>query len=127
MYITLLKQFNQWKVLSVIGSIMVDGVLTCGGLLHSEFDLKAAQMNMQRSLIQELILEEFERGYDTVEATKNICWSNGEDLVVHSTVARWFKKILLDNQASLRWLKSVNSEARLQVIKANPTSSTQGL
>ena len=44
--------------------------LTHCTLLQSKYNLKAIQMNMQRSLIQELILYEFKVGDNTVEATK---------------------------------------------------------
>ena len=37
-------------------------------------DLKAAQMNMQHSLIQKLMLNEFELGHYAFEAIKNICY-----------------------------------------------------
>ena len=45
-------------------------------------------MNMQSSLIQELMLYEFKLGH---EATKNIC-ENGEGTFNHTTETRWFKK-----------------------------------
>ena len=48
------------------------------------YDLKATQMNMQCRLIQELMLYEFELGYNTVEANKNLC--KGEGTVDHNTV-----------------------------------------
>ena len=48
-------------VQAVIGSIVVVGVLTCYALLHSMFDLKAAQMNVKHILIQELILYKFKQ------------------------------------------------------------------
>ena len=44
-------------------------------------DLKATQMNMQYSLIWELMLYEFELNYNAVEATKSICCVKGEDAV----------------------------------------------
>ena len=37
------------------------------------YDLKAAQMNVQCSLIWELMLYEFKLGNNGTEATKNIC------------------------------------------------------
>ena len=46
------------------------GVLTRCALLHSECDLIAAKMNVQRGLIQELMLHVFELGHDAEEATK---------------------------------------------------------
>ena len=38
--------------------------------IASLYGLKATQMNVQHSLISELILNEFELGYNTVKATK---------------------------------------------------------
>ena len=58
--------------------------------LHSVWVLKATQMNVQRSLIQELY--SFEQGHNTAEATKNICCVKKEDAADLSTVTRWFKK-----------------------------------
>ena len=68
-----LKQFKLWKVLAVVGSIMVVDVLTCHALLRSICDLKAAQMNMQHSLIWEIMCFELELNHCTMEATTNIC------------------------------------------------------
>ena len=82
-----LKQFETWKVPTVVGSIMVI-VLTCCALLHSESDLKATHMKVQCRLIQELMLYKFKLGYYTMVATKNICRVKGEDTVDHSTVTR---------------------------------------
>ena len=48
------KQFRPWKQVS---NIVVVGVLTLSALRHS--DLKAAQMNMQHCLIQELMLYDY--------------------------------------------------------------------
>ena len=42
--------FKQWKVPSVVDSIVVVDALT-HVFLQSEYDLKAAQMNVQHSLI----------------------------------------------------------------------------
>ena len=41
-------------------------------LLHSVCNLKAIEMNIQASLIQELLLFGFEVGHNAEEATKNI-------------------------------------------------------
>ena len=49
---------------AVVGSIIVVGALICCALIHSMFDLKAAQMNMLCSLIWELMLYKFELGYN---------------------------------------------------------------
>ena len=75
-------------------------------LLQSMRDLKAAQMNVQNSLIQELIFYKFELGYNTMEATKDICFVKSEDEVDHRTVTKWSKNFHsgcknLDNQAKL--------------------------
>ena len=51
-------------------SVEVVDVLTCYALLFTVSDLKAAQMNMQSSLIQELMLYKIE--FNIMEATKNI-------------------------------------------------------
>ena len=59
-------------VQTVLGGIVVVGVLIRCALLYSVCNLKAAQMNMQRSLIREFMLYEFEPGHNTAEATKNI-------------------------------------------------------
>ena len=48
---------------------------------------------MQRSLILERILNEFELSHNaTAETTKNICCGEDKDAVDHSTVTRGFKK-----------------------------------
>ena len=84
---------------------MVISVLVRGALLHLVWDLKAAQINVQRSLIHELMLYKFGLGHNTVEATKNI-----DD---HSTETRWFKIFGtsckgLDNQARSSRPKTVD-------------------
>ena len=48
-----MEQFKLLKGLAVVGSVMVDGVLTHCALLHLTCDLKAAKMNVQFSLIWE--------------------------------------------------------------------------
>ena len=45
-------------------------------------------MNVQHILIQELMLYEFELGYNAVEATRHICCANDEGTVDHSQVTR---------------------------------------
>ena len=62
------------------------------------------------------------------EATKDIYCGKSEDTVEHSTVTKWFKKFCsgwknLDNQVISDKHKTVNSEAVLQKIEANPVSS----
>ena len=73
-------------------------------------------------LIRELMLHEFELSHNATEAMKNI-------FCVKSLVTWWLKKFRsgcknLDDQARSSWLKTVDSEAVLQVIAANPTSRT---
>ena len=93
-------------------------------------DLKAAQMNVQHSLIRKLMLYEFEPGHNATEATKNICFAKGEGAVDHNTVTRWFKKFRsgcknLDDQARSGMPKNMSSKAVLQAIEANWASSTR--
>ena len=52
-------------------------------------------MNVQCSLIQELMLYEFKLDHNAAEATKKICGVKGEDVIDLTTVTRWLKKILL--------------------------------
>ena len=78
-YIMWPKQFKVWKVPTVVGSIVVVGVLTSYALLYLMCDLKAAQMNMQ----WELMVYEFKLGHDSVETTKNICCAKDEGAVDH--------------------------------------------
>ena len=54
-------------------------------LLNTACHLKAAQVNVQYSPIQELMLYEFKLCHNAVEATKNICCMEGEGAVDHST------------------------------------------
>ena len=55
---------------------------------YTLFNLEAAQMNVQHSLIQELILYKFKLSHNFAKTTKNICCANNEDAVEHSTVSR---------------------------------------
>ena len=64
---------NQFKVHTVVGSIVVVGVLACCEMFLSMCDLKAAQMNMQCSLIWELMLYEFEQGYNATYEHYWVC------------------------------------------------------
>ena len=113
----------------VVSSITVLGTLTHCALLYSRNYLKAAQMNKQCSLIQKFMLYEFELGSNTVEASKNICCTKGKGSVDHSTVTRCFKKFQsvyknLHNQVKSARPKTMDSEAMLLAIEANPLSST---
>ena len=47
MYIKQPKQLKLWKVVTVVGSIVINCVLTCCTLLHFMWDLKATQLNIQ--------------------------------------------------------------------------------
>ena len=75
----------------MIGCIMVVDVLTCCALLHSMWDLKATQMNVQHSLM----IYEFKLDHNAAEAAKNIRWVKGEGAVNDSTVIICFKKFYL--------------------------------
>ena len=57
----------------MVDNIVVVDVLTCYALLHSVYDLKTVQMNIQCNLIWELMLYEFEQGHNAFETIKNIC------------------------------------------------------
>ena len=97
---------------------MVVGALTHCALLHIMCDLKAVQIDGQHCLIWEHMLNEFELGYNAVEATKNIYCVKNEGAFDYSTVTRWFKKFCLscknfDNQAKSGRPKTVASEAVL--------------
>ena len=121
MYITWSEPFELWKVLAVVRRIKIICVLTCA-LLHSKCNLKAAQMNVQHSLIRELMVYKFELSHKNVETIKNICCAKGEAEVDLSTVTRWFMKFYsgcknLDDQARLSRPKTVDSEANSKSIR----------
>ena len=104
-----------------VSSIMVVGVLACCALLHSMWDSKAAQMNVQHSLIQELMLYKFKLDHNIKKTIKNICCAKGKGVIDYSTVTRWVKKFCsgcknLDNQTRSGRLKTEDSEAMLQAI-----------
>ena len=61
------SSWPKWKVSAVIVSTMVVGALTRCALLHFLFDLKASQMNVQYSLIWELMLCEFELSHNAAK------------------------------------------------------------
>ena len=86
------------------------------------YDLKAAQMNMQCSLIWELY--EFKVSHNATETTKNSCCVKCEVAIDHSTVTRWLKKFCsgckkLDHSARSGRAENVDSEAMFQAIEAN--------
>ena len=97
---------------------MVVGALTRCALLHSVCDLKAIQMNVQRSQNRELILYDFDLDDNATEATKNIGCTKGEGTIDDSRVTKWFKKFRsgcknLDDQAMSGRTKTVAFEAVL--------------
>ena len=53
------------------------------------WDLKATEMKMQCSLIQELMLYDFKLDHNFVEATKNISCTKDEGEVDHGAVVKW--------------------------------------
>ena len=59
-------------------------------------NLKAVQTNVQRMLIWDLLLYEFELNHNAAEATKNICCAKGEGTVDNNTVIKYMKKFYLD-------------------------------
>ena len=75
-------------VLTLISSTVIVGALTCCALIHSEFDLKATEMNVQFGLILEFTLNELKLGHNTVEASKSICCTKDESPIDHSIVTR---------------------------------------
>ena len=75
---------------AVVANIVIVGVVTCV-FLHSMCNLKAAQMNELRNLIQKLQFYGFELSQSSAEATKNICCVKDQIIVHHSTVNRKFK------------------------------------
>ena len=82
-------------------------------------------MNVQYSVIWELILYKFKLGY---KATKIICCAKDESTVDHNTVTRGLKKLCcksLDSQDKSGRLKAMNSEAMGQAIEANPAIITE--
>ena len=104
----------------MVGSIVVVGVLTCA-LLHSMCNLKAAQMNLQCSLIWELMIYGFELVHKTVEVSKNVCFAKDEPAVDRNQVSRWLKIFCLrcknpDDQTRSGRKKSVHSKDVLHAI-----------
>ena len=118
------------SVQDVVGATVVSSIVLVGALTYSAYsvyDLKVMLMNVQHSLIQELILHEFKLCYNTKEATKKICCMKGEGKADHSTITRWFKTFCSDSknhdkQARSGRPKTRDSEAALQVIKTNLVS-----
>ena len=81
-YIMWVKWFKLWKVPAMVGSIVVIGIYiyiyrTHHALFHFICDLKAAQINMQWSLIQKFMFYKFELGDNVNETRKNNCCAKG--------------------------------------------------
>ena len=71
-------------------------------------------MNMQLSLIQELMFYKYKLGYNTAEATTNICCAKHKGTVDHSTETRWFKNF--GGQVNLKpWVLSPFSKPQRQI------------
>ena len=103
-YMLVITWMKYFKVPTVVGSIVVDGVLTGCTLLHSVCNLKASQMNVLHSLIQEIILYEFKLGHNAAEATKNICCvTKGEGADDYSKIKRLSGCKKLKDQGNVRW------------------------
>ena len=88
------------------------------------------QMNMQCSLIQELMVYEIRRCHNAIETSKDIYCAKEEGTVDYSTKTKWFKKSHLgcknlNDQAKSSRPKTMDSEAVSQVIHANQVSSSQ--
>ena len=87
--VSLQREYHLTKaVQAVIGRIVVVGALTCCSLVQGVCNLKATQMNVQRSLNREPTLYDFELGYNFMKATKNIWCAKGESIIDHNTVTR---------------------------------------
>ena len=100
-----------------------------GSMLYNMCDLKAIEINMQSSLMNNLMFYVFKLGCNTTKATENTFWAKGEGAVDYNTVTRWFKKFYLgcknlDDQTRSGMSITVYSEVILQAIKASLTSST---
>ena len=99
----------------MVSNIVVVGALKRYTLLHSVWDLNAAQTRLNRAKTPQ-------------KQPKTICCVKSEGVVDHSTVTRWLKKFRLgckNLDAQISRPKTVNSVAVLQALKANPMSSTQ--
>ena len=109
-----------WRRLYLVTVIV--GALTPPVWFESSTDVHTS------SLIQKLVLYEFELGHKAVEATKNICCAKDDDAVDHYTVTRWVKKYrsgwnYLDNHVRSGKIKT--EYFVLQNIEANPASCTR--
>ena len=76
----------------MVGSILVVCLLIHCLLFYTMSDLKVKLMNMQLSLIWELILYELELGHNDHDETDNVYYAKCECTDDHSIVNRGFKK-----------------------------------
>ena len=58
-------------------------------------------MDVQCSLIRELLLYEFKLGHNAAETIKIICCAKGEAAADRSTVTRWLKKFTRVTRTSM--------------------------
>ena len=57
---------------ALINSIVFVSAQTYCTLFHCVYDFKYGQMNIQRNLIRQLLLDEFEQGHNIMKDSKNI-------------------------------------------------------
>ena len=79
---------------------------------------------------RQVMLYEFQLGYNTMDVTKNICCVKGAGTVDPSTVTRWLKQFCLScknlNKQANSWRpKTVYFEAVNQTLETNEVNSTQ--
>ena len=72
---------------------MAIGPLTNSALPHFVHDLKATLMNLQQSLIQELMYYKFKLGHNITEKNKNTFYMKGE-IAVDLNTKNMIQKIL---------------------------------
>ena len=82
---------------------------------QSMCDLKAAQKNVEHSLIWKFMFYKFVLSHNAAETTKNICCMKGEGAVDHSTIIRWFMKFCL--VARTRMNKQAQVSLRLWILR----------
>ena len=87
-------------------------------------DLKAVQMKVHHSLIQQLIRYLSELGRNAAAVTKNVCCAKKERAANHSTVTKWTKKFRLGSKnfyvrTESGGPTSVDSKAVLHAVEAN--------
>ena len=96
-YISWPKQFKLWKVLTMVGSILVVGMLTCCALLHSMCELKAAQLNMQHIIISRTSILWVPTGLITPpqKQPKPFVVQKVKGYLIHCKVIRWSRNFAL--------------------------------